>query len=308
MIDARGIYRKVTRKICDFSPEQEGNLLAIVWLYRGETARFRDLAFGYLLDAVEEAMACLEWESPDGAVHRPLEEFLEALAGLRDELSPFLKTLSPTGPPAVPLAELDRERTGFARDVEGLAVRVEEAAAHQEDAPETTEGLNELVDQLAPLAETSRDLAGRTDQLYKLATQLIETCEGECAARSSDAWNGRDIARARKAADEVSRAAVEQLRKVRYFWRQAHWLTERFPDGELRDVEGLVKLVDRAEIEANDWSLTPGRYVGVAPEEDDEDFDFTTAMSEIHAELAELNAEAAVVAARIQENFEKLTI
>ena len=253
-------------------------------------------------------MACLEWESPDRAVHRPLDEFLEALARLRDELSPFLKTLSPTGLPDVPLAELDRERTGFARDVEGLAVRVEEAAAHQEDAPETTESLNELVDQLAPLAETSRDLAGRTDQLYKLATQLIETCEGECAARSSDAWNGRDIARARKAADEVSRAAVEQLRKVRYFWRQAHWLTERFPDGELRDVEGLVKLVDRAEIEANDRSLTPGRYVGIAPEEDDEDFDFTTPMREIHAELAELNAEAAVLAARIQENFEKLTI
>ena len=190
--------------------------------------------------------------------------------------------------------------------MEGLAVRVEEAAAHQEDAPETTEGLNELVDQLAPLAETSRDLAARTDQLYKLATQLIETCERECAARSSDAWKSRDIARARKAADEVRRAAVEQLRKVRYFWRQAHWLTERFPDGELRDVEGLVKLVDRAEIETDDWSLTPGCYVGAAPDDEERDFDFATAMHEIHAELAELNAEAAVLAARIQENFEKL--
>ena len=52
---------------------------------------------------------------------------------------------------------------------------------------------------------------------------------------------------------------------MRYFWKQAHWLTERFPDAKLCDVEGLVKLVDRTEIEANDWSLTPGRYVGVAP-------------------------------------------
>ena len=69
-----------------------------------------------------------------------------------------------------------------------------------------------------------------------------------------------------------------------------------------------MKLVDRAEIEANDWSLTPGRYVGVAPEEEDEDFDFAPAMRAIHAELAELNAEAAVLAARIQENFEKLGI
>jgi len=45
---------------------------------------------------------------------------------------------------------------------------------------------------------------------------------------------------------------------VRYFWKQAHWLTERFPEAKLCDVEGLVKLVKRTEIEANDWSLTPG--------------------------------------------------
>ena len=122
------------------------------------------------------------------------------------------------------------------------------------------------------------------------------------------AWSGREVNRARKAADEARRQAVEQLGQVRYFWRQARWLTERFPDGELRDVQGLVKLVGRTEIEANDWSLTPGRYVGVAPEEEDEDFDFAETMREIHAELEGLNAEAAVLAARIQENFEKLEI
>ena len=100
-----------------------------------------------------------------------------------------------------------------------------------------------------------------------------------------------------------------QLRKVRYFWRQARWLTERFPGAELRDVEGLVKLVDRTEIEATDWSLTPGRYVGVAPEEEDEDFDFGEAMRAIHAELEELDAEAAVLAERPSgQNFEKLGI
>ena len=99
-----------------------------------------------------------------------------------------------------------------------------------------------------------------------------------------------------------------QLRKVRYFWRQAHWLTERFPKAKLRDVEGLVKLVDRAEIEANDWSLTPGRYVGVAPEEEDEGFDFDEALREIHVELEDLNAEAVELAATIKKTFEELGI
>ena len=43
MIDARNIFRKVTRKIYDFSPEQLQNILSIIWLYRGETKRFHDL-------------------------------------------------------------------------------------------------------------------------------------------------------------------------------------------------------------------------------------------------------------------------
>jgi type I restriction enzyme M protein len=95
---------------------------------------------------------------------------------------------------------------------------------------------------------------------------------------------------------------------VRYIWKQAHWLTERFPYAKLRDVAGLVKLVDRKEIEASDWSLTPGRYVGVAPEEVDEEFDFEEALRDIHIELEGLNDEAVQLAATIKRNFEELGI
>jgi type I restriction enzyme M protein len=69
-----------------------------------------------------------------------------------------------------------------------------------------------------------------------------------------------------------------------------------------------VKLVDRKEIEAADWSLTPGRYVGVAPAEEDEDFDFEQTLRDIHTELADLNKEAAELAATIQRNLEGLGI
>jgi len=61
-------------------------------------------------------------------------------------------------------------------------------------------------------------------------------------------------------------------------------------------------------LEAHDWSLTPGRYVGVAPEEEDEDFDFEETLREIHLELADLNAEAVELAAKIAANFEGLGI
>ena len=159
-----------------------------------------------------------------------------------------------------------------------------------------------------PLAEASRNLARQADTVFKLASRLIEVCETDLDARSSKLWNAREIARIRKAADAARQTLVEQLKHVRYFHKQAAWLTERFPDGELRDVEGLVKLVDRAELEANDWSLTPGRYVGVAPEVEDDGFDFEEALRDIHIELEGLNAEAAELATRISRNFKELGI
>jgi type I restriction enzyme M protein len=74
----------------------------------------------------------------------------------------------------------------------------------------------------------------------------------------------------------------------------------------LRNIPGLVKLVDKEDIEAADWSLTPARYVGVAPEEVDEDFDFEEAIKNIHIELQDLNTEASELAAKIAKNFEEL--
>jgi type I restriction enzyme M protein len=308
MIDARNVYRKVTRKIFDFSPEQEQNLLAIVWLYRGETGRYLDLVAGYCQCMLAEGAACFTMKDEEGETVEPLPDFIGALATLRSSIEPFLKTVAKDAPHVEVLKELNDAIPLFKADVEMFRKTVAEQQAAWGQQKTTNGELKKAVDRLASLAETSRDLVKQTDLLYKLACRLIETCESECDARDSDAWASRDITRARKAADEVRALAVEQLKQVRYFWKQARWLTERFPEAELRDVEGLVKLVDRAEIEANDWSLTPGRYAGVAPEEEDEDFDFEEALRDIHVELEDLNAEAVQLAATIKRNFEELGI
>jgi len=48
MLDARHVFRKVTRKVNDFSAEQMRNITAITWLYRGQTDRFTGLVQTYL--------------------------------------------------------------------------------------------------------------------------------------------------------------------------------------------------------------------------------------------------------------------
>ena len=83
------------------------------------------------------------------------------------------------------------------------------------------------------------------------------------------------------------------------------WLTEKFGNGEYQDVLGLCKLATIQEIEEKNYSLTPGAYVGVAEQEDD-GVDFHERMTEIHAELAELNKEANVLMDEIQKTWEEL--
>jgi len=82
-------------------------------------------------------------------------------------------------------------------------------------------------------------------------------------------------------------------------------LREHFPDGLYRDVPGLCKVATRDEIEAQGWSLNPGRYVGVA-ERAEEDIDFAERLTELHEELEVLNAEAHELEERISENVTQL--
>jgi type I restriction enzyme M protein len=191
-------------------------------------------------------------------------------------------------------------------DIKAFGNDAEAQTAAWQGASRDNAGLNALRMGLHPLADRCRDLTKQIDLFAKLAGRVIDIAVKELAARDADAWSNTEVNRARKGLDEARSAAVEALRLARYFIRQADWLQERFPDAKLRDVEGLVKVVDRATIKAHDWSLTPGRYVGVAPEEQDEDFDFEEALRAIHVDLKGLNEEAAELAAQIGRNFEEL--
>ncbi len=80
---------------------------------------------------------------------------------------------------------------------------------------------------------------------------------------------------------------------------------KNFPKGKYTDVAGLCKIATIAEIEAQGWSLNPGRYVGVAERAAD-DFEFAERLEELNEELETLNAEARELEERIAENVSAL--
>ncbi len=87
---------------------------------------------------------------------------------------------------------------------------------------------------------------------------------------------------------------------------EAIWLTSKFGlDGEYQDMLGLCKIATLDDIAEKNYSLTPGAYVGVAEAEDD-GVDFRERMSEIHAELAQLNEEANGLMCEILKSWENL--
>ena len=71
------------------------------------------------------------------------------------------------------------------------------------------------------------------------------------------------------------------------------------------DVPGLCKVAPIKDIEAQGWSLNPGRYVGVREQEDD-GFDFAERLEELNEELETLNTEARALEERIAANVAKL--
>jgi type I restriction enzyme M protein len=335
MLDARNVYRKVTRKIYDFSPEQMQNLAAVVWLYRGRRDRFLGLVKDYLDRVCGES----------AKIPAELATFESTLAELRGRFDVLAKAVATH-------ADLDAEKKQALADA--VTELNEAATLYEADRKKLLEAIDAFVPRHSPesgkpdndalhaarqafdpIAEAIRGLVKQVDLLDKLAaraaqlaaeTAVIPAGKPESSRQGRQrpdtsvcldsgqsmpgmtayAFDRRATGRLVKQLDEERKAAVEQLKHAVYFHRQVAWLQDRFPKAELEDVPGLVKLVDRKDIAAADWSLTPGRYVGVAPPEEDEDFDFEQKLREIHAELAELNTEAAELAAKIQENFEEL--
>lgn len=323
MIDARNVYHVVSARSHVFTDEQLANLTAIVWLYRGEREKFIALVARYQRQ-VDDWLATLpECIAADTAVVQALAVPLQAFAS-----QATLAELNADQPEDAQItqAQLDAFKTELAAAQADthvadsiaalLSACTQARAAIAETDPNdhaAQVALQATLDALGPpLKATAKLLEARHKQWLK----LLDTAEKQLRARASRAFDGktaREAKRALLAADSkkneaptVRDAVLDALKQAAYFIHQVHWLHSRFPQALFEDVAGLCKAVSVEDIAANDYSLTPGRYVGVAAVLDDDDDDFAETLRGIHAELAELNDKAVELAGRIASNFEEL--
>ena len=323
MIDARNVYHVVSARSHVFTDEQLANLNAIVWLYRGEREKFVALVARYQRQVDDWLAAIPERIEADTAAVQALAVPLQAFAS---QATLAELNADQAEDAQISQAQLDAFKaelaaaqadTHVADSIAALltACTQSRAAIAQADLSDHAAqvALQATLDALAPqLKATAKLLEARHKQWLK----LLDTAEKQLRARQSKAFDGkaaRDVKRALLAADSkkneaptVRDAVLDALKQAAYFIHQAHWLHSRFPQALFEDVAGLCKAVSIDDIAANDYSLTPGRYVGVAAAAEDDEDDFAETLRGIHAELAELNDKAVELAGRIAGNFEEL--
>ncbi|MCC7212419.1 MAG: hypothetical protein IT451_11345 [Candidatus Brocadia sp.] len=160
MIDARNIYRKVTRKIYDFSPEQLQHILSIVWLYRGETKRFHDLVVSYISKSLEEAVQGIplaqEYETVFGRLHKGLE--------------PFLAILPKDGKQIETVRELADCLQTYKDNCRIFVKLVQEKSDWREKGEtQNLTSLPEMLKAIEPLSEENNKLIKEAELMYRLA-------------------------------------------------------------------------------------------------------------------------------------------
>jgi len=293
MLDARKIYRKVTTKVNDFSPEQLQNLICIVNLYRGNNNKFEATVKSYLETSVGLA-----------------KETAETTTELQKQLQKVLKTLNDF---ATKYAKENKEAQAFVD-----ALNIEETTNIYEQQNELiaeAKKAKATLEVLESIAHLCKALRKPQDKLIKQLHDAISIAAKEYQLNKNKDWKElnlkKQLDQLKSLQQQLSGNPDEEepglLHETEYFWKQAHKMQSYFPNGVYCDVEGLCRVVTVAEIEAKDWSLSPGRYVGVDTITDD-DFDYEERLNEIHIELEGLNEEAIALAKTISENFKELAL
>ena len=240
------------------------NIATISRLRRGERAEFTGLVHSYL----ERGFALLAANRPSLIeVAKSVTTFIKANDG--DDIPGFAKLFK----------KADSLEAAYEKYQEGAD-------------PEKVDAANAAQRRLVALVSP---FFASLHELLKEVDKKVRHIEKENASRKD-----KDL----KSLKLELEALHEKVKETEYFFTHVAWLRERFPKATYEDVTGLCKLASLEEVREQEYSLNPGRYVGVVIEEDGTtEEEFLAEILAMNEELSGLNAEARKLEKIIEKNI-----
>ncbi len=293
MIDARNTFRVVTNTINDYSPGQLTNFNAIMESYRGDKTAIASAQAIHNQEAIslgkvianeinqlrKECKTILAApNAEDFTGDKPNLNFSSIAAELNEQLSVADDSDFDT-------CQTWNER--FNLPVEKLFSLIEQYQAQSEKA------LVECKEEAKAIKESpsiTPENKATKDQLSKKNKQLKKQLDA----------NSRLLKSLNAALNDHNELLKQELSDYKQRIKDWHSLRENFPNDQYQDIEGLCKIVSRDDVEENDYSLTPGRYVGYKALIDS-DFDYLKRISEINNQLGDLQHQSNLLLDAINE-------
>jgi type I restriction enzyme M protein len=278
-IDARNIFIQIDRAHREFTEEQVQNIAIISQLHRGERHKFVSLIDDYFRQGMTKL---IENKTKVEPVSAQLLEVLDDAAGKQT------------------VGELVKQWAGL----KALQAKYDQFVASfgkESSIDKKNKAQQQLCEAFDPFFTALHDGLKKLDKVVRHhEKQQAEAAKAEGKRGSVD--------RKTKALKEALEALHDEVKSAESFFRHIHWLQERFPKAEYEDVTGLCKLASPTEVKEQDYSLNPGRYVGVVIEEDGKsEEEFVSELLAMQEELAGLNEAARELEKVIAGNVTQIT-
>ena len=274
-IDARNIFTPIDRAHREFSEEQIQNIAIISRLHKGRRDEFLALIDRYFASGMQRLAENKTQVKP---VSKQILEVLDDKAG-KDAVASLVKIWDH-------LAPLEKAHVAYQKKNGDKATADKKNTAQQQ------------------LRATFDPFFTGLHDCLKEIDKAVRRHEKALAEKAKESGKRQTADRATKQLKTALEALHAEVKNAESAFAHIHWLQERFPEAKYEDVTGLCKLAALEEIKEQDYSLNPGRYVGVVIEEDGKtEEEFVAGLSALGDELSSLDGTAASVIKTIHQNL-----
>lgn len=273
-IDARNIFTQIDRAHREFSPEHIKNIGMISRLHKERREEFIQLIDEYFVAGMAQLA---ENAAIVSGISAQLLEVLDDAEGQR-----AVNALT------IQWAGWNQLEEAYSAYLSGRADLIGVGAQNQAQ--------RELQAQCTPFFAA---LHGGLKTLNK----IVRGYEKKARLENGNRGISKDLKVLKEMLDDL----LEKVKDAESFFGHILWLQERFPKAEYEDVTGLCKLASLEDLVEQEYSLNPGRYVGVVIEEDGKtEEEYVEELLGIHEELDELSQNAKRLEEVIEHNLRLL--